>query len=138
MECRPGVDLCLVEPTHSREIVNLAAALDRVGGDSELLEEIAKLFLETAPRQLDQIRQAVADRDALALSRSAHTLKGSVGTFGADAAFEAALRLEKMGRSGELAGVDEAYAALEEVMQGVTQALLTLGEKHPQETHKAQ
>jgi HPt (histidine-containing phosphotransfer) domain-containing protein len=123
-----------VEPTSSREILNLAAALDRVGGDSELLEEIAKLFLDTAPKLLDQIRQAVADRDAAALARSAHTLKGSVGNFSADAAFEAAFRLEKMGRSGELTGVEEAYAALEEVMQRVTQVLATLGEKQPQKT----
>lgn len=123
-----------MEPASSQQILSLAAALDRVGGDSQLLEEIAKLFLDNTPKLLEQIRQAVADRDALALSRSAHALKGSVGNFGADAAFQAAFRLEEMGRSGELAGADEAYAALAEVMQGVTQVLATLAEKQPQKT----
>ena len=116
-----------MDPTNHLSILNLAAALERVGGDNELLEEVAKLFLDSAPDLLGQIREAVARRDPQALQHAAHTLKGSVGNFGAEAAFDAALRLEKMGRAGDLAGVKEAFEALEAEMQRLEPALASLG-----------
>ena len=116
-----------MDATDPVTILNLAAALERVGGDQELLEEVAQLFLDTSPDLLTEIGRAVVARDARALERSAHTLKGSVGNFGADAAFQAALRLEKIGRSGDLMGVDEAYRALEAEMERLRPALATLG-----------
>jgi hypothetical protein len=39
-------------------------------------------------------------------------MKGSVATFSAQHAFDAALKLERLARAGELAGVDEAFAAM--------------------------
>lgn len=110
-------------------ILNLAAALDRVGGDSELLEEVAKLFLDSAPEMLGEVREAVARHDARAVEWAAHTLKGSVGNFGADAAFQAALRLERMGRAGDLTGSEDALAALETEIARLRLALMALAEK---------
>jgi hypothetical protein len=51
-----------------------------------------------------------------------------VGNFGADAAFQAAFQLEKMGRAGDLTGVDEAYHTLETEMDRLRPALATLGQ----------
>ncbi len=116
-----------MDETDTVGILNLAAALERVGGDQELLEEVAQLFLDTSPDLFTAIGHAVEARDARALERAAHTLKGSVGNFGADATFQAALQLEKMGRSGNLTGVDEAYHALETEMNRLRPALATLG-----------
>ncbi len=113
----------------SNGILNLAAALDRVGGDNELLEEVAKLFLDSAPSMLGEVREAVARRDARAVERAAHTLKGSVSNFGAEPAFQAALRLERMGRSGDLFGAEEALAALETEIVRLQPALTALAEK---------
>jgi hypothetical protein len=53
----------------------------------------------------------------------AHDLKGAVGTFGADAAFEAALRIETMARSGDLTHAELAYAALEAALTRIRPAL---------------
>jgi HPt (histidine-containing phosphotransfer) domain-containing protein len=117
-----------MDPTDTSAILNLAAALDRVGGDKELLEEVAQLFLDTSPHLLAGIRQAVAARDAPALERSAHTLKGSVGNFGAEAAFQAALRLERIGRSRDLSGAEEALQALEGEMERLRPVLARLGQ----------
>lgn len=117
-----------MDETDTVAILNLAAALDRVGGDQGLLEEVALLFLDTSSDLFTEIGHAVEARDARALERAAHTLKGSVGNFGADAAFQAAFQLEKMGRSGNLTGVDEAYHALETEMERLRPALATLGQ----------
>ena len=79
-----------------------ALALSRVGGDEELLREVVELFLEDYPHILEKIRSAVTAGDATALEHSAHSLKGSVSTFGAQRSYEAAFELEKQGRSGNL------------------------------------
>jgi len=93
-----------------------AVALSRVGGDTDLLKEIVELFLMDYPTTLEKIRSAVATRDAAALEHHAHSLKGSVSTFGAQHAFEAALELERKGRTGDLAGVDDGLGQLEHAL----------------------
>jgi len=92
-------------------------ALARVGGDEELLHEIAVLFLHECPRALLEIHQALAGEDAGKLESAAHSLKGSVANFGASAAVAAAFRLEQMGRAQQLL---EAPAALRELEQALS------------------
>jgi len=88
-------------------------ALSRVGGDAELLKEIAELFLEDYPNSLNELHEAVDKRDARMLERSAHGLKGSVSNFGARRAVEAALQLETMGREQKLVEVEQVLHTLE-------------------------
>jgi HPt (histidine-containing phosphotransfer) domain-containing protein len=75
---------------------------------------------------LVQIREAIARRDAPSVGRLAHTLKGEVGNFGARAAFQAALKVEMLGRSGNLEGIEPAWAALEAEVQRLLPALTAL------------
>jgi PAS domain S-box-containing protein len=94
-----------------------ALALSRVGGDFELLREVVGLFLDDYPRALEKIRNALAANDASGVEHNAHSLKGSVSTFGAKDVFEAALALEKMGRGGNLSGAQESMRTLEKALQ---------------------
>ena len=96
-----------------------ALALSRVGGDSDLLREVVDLFLDDFPNTLENIRSAVAAKDPTAVEHQAHSLKGSVSTFGARRAFEAALALEKIGRSKDLTGVENGLAQLEDALQAL-------------------
>jgi HPt (histidine-containing phosphotransfer) domain-containing protein len=57
---------------------------------------------------------------------AAHRVKGETGTLGAKAAFESALRLETMGRTGELIHADEAYAELEQALARLQPVLARL------------
>ncbi|MDO8586856.1 MAG: response regulator [Armatimonadota bacterium] len=93
--------------------MDVGATLARLEDDAELLREMAELFLADYPGLLDQIRDAVAKGDAVALERSAHALKGSVGNFEANRAFEAAFTLQQMGRDKELSTAADALADLE-------------------------
>jgi HPt (histidine-containing phosphotransfer) domain-containing protein len=88
------------------------AAISRVGGDEELLQEIARLFLDDAPSLLSAIETAASAGDAKGLERAAHTLKGSVSNFGAAETYAAALELEKQGRAADFAGIPERIARL--------------------------
>ena len=93
-----------------------AVALNRVGGDFELLREVVELFLDDYPQAIEKIRAAVLAGDQTDLERQAHSLKGSVSTFGAKDAFEAALALEKQGRTGDLSSAAEGLARLEQAL----------------------
>jgi HPt (histidine-containing phosphotransfer) domain-containing protein len=88
-------------------------ALSRVGGDAELLKEIAHLFIGEYPQVLAQLQDAIARGDAKAVERTAHGLKGSVANFGAPAAVEAARTIESLGRAQQLADVPSVFRTLE-------------------------
>ena len=105
-------------------LIDRAAVLDCLGGNSELLAEMAGLFLQEYPRLLTEIRQAGAHNDGKALERSAHQLRGSVGNFTTGgAAYEAARRLEGMGRENNFSHAEEACVTLEKEMENFNSAL---------------
>jgi len=110
------------------QVLDRDALLDRVGGDLEFLQEIAGLFLEDCPRLLEKIRSAVSGGDARTLEHAAHTLKGSVANFGAQAARDAAFRLEALGRAGDLKPAPDAYSVLEREIQRFTHELGALSQ----------
>ncbi len=101
-------------------------ALSRVGGDAELLKEIAGLFLEDYPKVMAELREAVARLDAKAVERTAHGLKGSVANFGAQAVVESAFSLESMGRSQQLAQAAETLQTLERALAALRPELESL------------
>jgi two-component system sensor histidine kinase/response regulator len=117
-------------PSYQRRpdaVLDRAAALAWVDNDLRLLRSLVELFLEECPGLLAVIRTAIEGADAAALSRAAHTLKGSVGVFGAGAAVAAAQRLEAMAKWGHLTGAAAAYADLEQSIERVKPALVELG-----------
>jgi PAS domain S-box-containing protein len=106
--------------------IDTASALNRVGGDVELLKEMAALFLKELPMLMTNLHDAVTARDANGIERAAHKLKGCVGNFTTDSPFEAALKLEVMGRDGSLSEAEPVYAELEKEIQGLKSAMANL------------
>src|SRR5262249_31279691 len=102
-----------------------AAALARLNNDPDLLQELAKAFLDDAPRMLQDVCEAAA-ADAPKLQRSAHGLKGAVSIFAEGDAYRAALALETLGRSANLAHAAETLAILEEELQRLYPVLARL------------
>jgi two-component system sensor histidine kinase/response regulator len=96
----------MLQPDPATPVFDRDSALSRVGGDVDLLREIGSLFLRECAPEVSELRTAVTDRDPKKIERKAHSLKGSVSTFGAGPAFQAALALEQQARSGDLALVD--------------------------------
>ncbi|MDE3110053.1 MAG: response regulator, partial [Acidobacteriota bacterium] len=101
------------------ETLDVAAALERVEGDRDLLEELVHLFIEESPKAMEEMRQALGERDARRLERLAHTLKGSSGSLGANRVSQAALLLEMRARSGALENAGELMAALQAELERV-------------------
>ncbi|MBD3181523.1 PAS domain S-box protein [Candidatus Poribacteria bacterium] len=92
--------------------------MERVDGDMELLSDMIEIFMEEYPSLLAEIKQAIDNKDNKSLEYSAHSLKGSVGNFGSQEVFDAALNLEIIGRNGNLS---EAPAVLENLKSKLKQ-----------------
>lgn len=85
------------------------AALVRLEGDEELLQDILLQFLDDAPELLLAINSAIVHTDGPALRDAAHSLKGAAGYLAADELCAAAQGLEGFGRGNQF---DDARAAL--------------------------
>jgi PAS domain S-box-containing protein len=105
------------------------ATLARVKGNHDIFREIIDLFCAETPEVLATLRQAIARGNSQAVARLAHSLKGTVGSFGAYAALEAVLRLEALGQSGDLALAESAYSALERELERLGRALSAFQEE---------
>lgn len=90
------------------EVLNMRQFEDATGGDTELMQELAGLYLEDADAQLPSLVEAATQRDMERLSRVAHGLKGSSASIGADRAANAFRLLEEMGRAGAADGIEDA------------------------------
>jgi HPt (histidine-containing phosphotransfer) domain-containing protein len=89
------------------EIIDRAALdvlLETVGGDLEFLGELIETFFEDSPEQLAAAQEALANDNAEALRRAAHSLKSNSANFGAMELSQKCKELEEMAKSGTLAG----------------------------------
>ncbi len=99
------------------------AALERLGGDSQLLSEVIQLFLVDCPLRLAAIKTAVEARNADALCREAHGLKGAAGNLSAVSLFETAEILEQLGREQRFDAAEAAWRKLSDEATNVLDAL---------------
>src|SRR5262249_54995949 len=102
-----------------------AATLARVDGDMGVLREMVSLFLDQCPRLVEEIEASIAAEDGDRLKLAAHTLKGSVGAFNCDAAYELAQQLERIGRN-DSGGAEEPFRALLAILDQLKPALIEM------------
>ncbi len=104
-------------------VFDAAAMLRNIGGDTELLEELVKMFVQRYPAMLETIRTALANKDQEAVEQAAHTLKGTAGNLCAPEVVLSAGQLEAMGRLGTLVEGPMIYTQLEKSVLRLVQHL---------------
>lgn len=114
----------------SRSPVDPDALIELVDRDLELLEALVNAFLKECPDYLEAIRAAVTEKDAEALQREAHKLKGAVGNLRAGPALEATERLEQLAESEDFGEVEGALETLEREVDRLRSALVELQEEY--------
>lgn len=105
-------------------VIDRAAILEQFGGDEKLYREVVDLFLADSATRLSELQGALARGDASALERASHALKGMVGHFTTQGAYQEARQLEEMSREGNLENVSVVCGALEREIARLQQALL--------------
>jgi CheY-like chemotaxis protein len=116
----------------SNPVFDAGAVLDSLDGDSDLLRDIAVIFLAQCPKHLEKIRAAISKEDPKALESSAHAMKGMAANLLAHAVVEAASKLEEIGRTGSVTGSNNALALLEEELGKLQLALGYLEREYAQ------
>lgn len=106
---------------------DIPGTLKRMGGRSELVDQLAEFLFQGAPPLLKQLEEAVQKGDAHAVKHAAHSLKGLVVNFGADAARVALEQLELSGRNRTLETTPLEFQVAEqrvsELLTGLREAL---------------
>ena len=105
------------------ELFDRKDTLTRMDGDWELFREVTEIFVLDSRKMLEMVHDAITAGDGRGLNRSAHTLKGALGNFSARVPMELAQKLERLGKSGDLSGAWEPYAALETELERLREAL---------------
>jgi two-component system, sensor histidine kinase and response regulator len=95
-------------------VIDWDEALSTCGGDHALLRDIVQAFLEEHSRRIDEIRKAIDTADFELLNRAAHTIKGSMRYFSAQAVFDRAIALEQLGAQKTLDGAEELFGLLKQ------------------------
>ncbi|MCP9456262.1 MAG: Hpt domain-containing protein [Nitrospira sp.] len=109
----------------SEPIFDLKEALSRVDDDYETFRMMAEVFLEQGPQDLAAIETALEQREAGAVAKAAHRLKGSVLQFCAGAVVEAAKAVEAAGKGGDVEEAARFFQQLETEMVRFCEALRT-------------
>jgi two-component system, sensor histidine kinase and response regulator len=90
-------------PDNSGKILDVEIALAHVDGDTQLLSELAEMFVQDFPRMAEDLREGILHADFAGVERIAHTLKGRLAFFGIAMLRDQLSDLEKMGRDHDLA-----------------------------------
>jgi len=120
---RPPPILADPAPPTEDDCIDWQGAWGNLEGDRDLMSELAGLFLDDLPHQMEALHRAVDQQQDHELERLARRLKTSVGNFAAKPAFEAAVRLENIGCEGDLTQAPGALKALEHEIQRLREAL---------------
>ena len=109
------------------ETIDVADAIDRVGGDRSFLIDLYREFSAGLDDQIEDVKAKVNDGDLEAVRAVAHTLKGAAANLGAVGLAKAALALEQACRAARAPAAGEAVRRLEKVSKGLPRALAAAG-----------
>ena len=103
-----GSQTAVVEPI----TFDAAALQNRLAGDSELMADVIRVFLEDLPIRLAEIGDAVTHRNPANLRAAAHSLKGAASNLSLGGLFEAARVLECIGAESRVNAAEAAWRQL--------------------------
>lgn len=84
---------------------DFASALERLGNDPSLFREFISYYEDDCPQLVEAIRHAVARRDAAAVHRASHALRGLAANLGGIDVAAVALAIEECSMRGDLSDI---------------------------------
>src|SRR6185437_2884010 len=95
------------------EIWRRDEALDRVGGDENLLHELCQIFLSSYPGGMEKLREAVMVGISLGVQQAAHSLIGELSYFRPILPTHIARSMADIGQAGHLVAAIASLTGLE-------------------------
>ncbi|AGW12992.1 putative multi-sensor hybrid histidine kinase [Megalodesulfovibrio gigas DSM 1382 = ATCC 19364] len=104
-------------------VLNLAAAIQRFGGDTELLQETIVQVMDVLPGRMASLHTAIHRGAQADAARVVHSLKSNLAMIGAEQAAQQAEQLEAMLAAGQLTEAERCMELLTRGLQQLRQAL---------------
>ncbi len=104
-------------------VLDLDAAIHRLGNDRELLDGLISIFVADAPRFVRRIEAGLADPDPAEACRAAHSLKSLAASLGASRVVAAAVEVENALACGQCEEARRSLAGLRPQIEQVLEAL---------------
>lgn len=113
----------LVATTTASSIFDYRGAMERMGHDAQLFQDMVDYLHRDGPRWLDEVKSAAAAGDLPRVQYRAHSLKGLISNFGAARAWHAAAALEELARARRSDGLPSAVETLSDTLAELMDAL---------------
>jgi DNA-binding response OmpR family regulator len=120
------------QPDSGHQLLDWRGALQRLDGDTELLLELAALFLQDGPQLWQELGAALASGETERSTRAVHSLKGVLVNFGAARAVALAEQLSAALHAGQPwqsaavrleSALEQVYGALKALIAGGVDAM---------------
>ncbi|MDR2461052.1 MAG: transporter substrate-binding domain-containing protein [Deltaproteobacteria bacterium] len=95
------------------------ASLEQLGGDKELMQEVLKMYIETTPKLLDELRLKIEPENLPSYAKVAHSIKGSSLNVGAKKVGDLAAVMEKTAKEGDISKVQMQNQEFIETVEGL-------------------
>ena len=97
--------------------------LERMDNDEEIVSMIIKSFIKFIPQNFNELQEALEKKNAEAIERIGHTIKGASANVSAETMREVALQIEKCGKAGDAAGAAGLFEDLKKELKRFETAL---------------
>ena len=111
-----------LESTKGCEL-DLPSILARLGNDRSLLDELIDIYITDVGPLIQDLTEAIDERDAERSTRAAHSIKGLASNFGVNPVTSAALKIEKQARVGDWTEIEQSISELERHTTSLKQLL---------------
>jgi HPt (histidine-containing phosphotransfer) domain-containing protein len=111
------------DSTPPAAVLDVEGALARLGGDEQLFVELAGFVLDDLPPLFDNLRNAVAKKDAASVRGAAHAVKGLVAGCGGVRAAQVAQAIETAGQTRDIAQAASLIDSLQTELELLTREL---------------
>jgi CheY-like chemotaxis protein/HPt (histidine-containing phosphotransfer) domain-containing protein len=111
---------------NAQPVFDKDALLKAFDNDWDFLKEVIDMFIADYPQMLKNIDEAIQTKDAPALQRTGHALKGMLGNFQVETATKKAYDLEKMGAEENLEQAADIFTQLSTELDNLERIFLDL------------
>jgi PAS domain S-box-containing protein len=101
----------------SKPLIDLEYLETLTGGDQAFKTELLQTFFEAIPEYLDTLQKAIEDKDAYAIERGAHLIKGTSGSMGISSIQAIASELEEKGRDKNITDADKFLHQMQDIVK---------------------
>ncbi len=114
---------------NAQPVFDKDALLKAFDNDWDFLKEVIDMFIADYPQMLKNINEAIQTKDAPALQRTGHALKGMLGNFQVETATKKAYDLEKMGAEENLEQAADIFTQLSTELDNLERIFLDLSKE---------